>query len=99
MKKSLLFNILFVFCFNTAMYAKTTPTQLRCEYLENPSVVDVLTPRLSWINIADKGDRGQKQTAWEVRVASSNEKLLHSTADLWNSGKVTSTQSTNVRYA
>ena len=74
--------------------AQIAPTELRCEYLENPSVVDVLNPRLSWVNVANEGDRGQVQTAWEIGVASSKEKLLNNRADLWSSGKVTSNQST-----
>jgi alpha-L-rhamnosidase len=78
--------------------ANITPTNLRCEYLLNPNVVDVLKPRLSWVNMADKGERGQIQTAWEIRVAGSKERLLNSQADIWQSGKVISNQSTNVYY-
>ena len=53
------------------------PLELNCEYRENPPVVDQLQPRLSWINVVRQGrdDRGQRQSAWQVRVASS-EKLL-----------------------
>jgi alpha-L-rhamnosidase len=72
------------------------PAQLRCEYLENPSVVDVLQPRLSWINMAHENERGQKQTAWQVRVASSKEELDQ--ADLWDSEKRISDQSTRILY-
>lgn len=72
------------------------PSELACEYLRNPPVVDVAQPRLSWINKAAKGDRGQKQTAWQVRVASSIKQLDH--ADLWDSGKQLSSQSNRVEY-
>ena len=78
--------------------AQIAPTTLRCEYLENPPVVDVLNPRLSWVNVANERDRGQVQTAWEIRVASSKENLLNNRADLWSSGKVMSSQSTNNYY-
>ena len=78
--------------------AKITPYKLRCEYLENPNVVDILNPRLSWVNIASEGDRGQVQTAWEIRVAGRKQLLLTDQADLWRSGKVNSNQSTNIRY-
>ncbi len=78
--------------------AKISPIHLQCEYLENPSVVDVVKPRLSWVNMADKGDRGQVQTAWEIRVAGSKDKLLNARADLWTSGKVVSNQSVNIQY-
>jgi len=78
--------------------AELTPVRLTCEYLHDPQVVDVLNPRLSWINIAGRDERGQIQTAWEIRVASTNEKLLSGNVDLWNSGKVVSTESVNIRY-
>ena len=91
-----LFLILFSWVTVTSIQAKITPADLRCEYLMNPGVVDVLKPRLSWVNIADKGERGQVQTAWEIRVASTRQGLLDSQADIWNSGKVISAQSSNV---
>lgn len=50
--------------------------RLNCEYLVNPSVIDVVSPGLSWINKADAVERGQLQTAWEIRVAESKESLL-----------------------
>src|SRR6478609_10196060 len=99
MMKPFLLNILILVFLNILAEAKITPSRLRCEYLENPQVVDVLNPRLSWINIAEKGDRGQSQTAWEIRAGSSKENLLNGKSDLWNSGKVISNQSTNVYYA
>ena len=76
--------------------AKLNPTHLSCEYLENSPLVDVLQPRLAWINMAQKGERGQVQTAWQVRVATSTSAL--SKADLWDSGMINSNQSTRVEY-
>lgn len=96
--KSLLVIVLVLASMITAR-AQLTPAQLRCEYLENPSVIDVASPRLSWVNVAKDGDRGQAQTAWEVRVATSKEKLLKNEANLWASGKVVSEQSVNIIYA
>ncbi|MDX2429782.1 MAG: family 78 glycoside hydrolase catalytic domain [Bacteroides sp.] len=72
------------------------PLELSCEYLENPSVLDVPQPRLSWINHAGVGIRGQEQTAFQVRVAGSLEKLDN--PDLWDSGKRLSDQSFRVKY-
>ncbi|HEX6224151.1 MAG TPA: family 78 glycoside hydrolase catalytic domain [Chryseolinea sp.] len=99
MKISLFLSISFLTCLAVLAQAQIVPTALRCEYLENPPVIDVATPRLSWVNVAGEGDRGQVQTAWEIRVASSKEELLKGRADLWSSGKVTSGQSTNNYYA
>lgn len=95
MKKILLFFIGIIFIVGSGT-AKINPTNLTCEYLQNPAVVDVAQPRLAWINIAEKGERGQTQTAWQVRVASSKEKLEK--PDLWDSNKVPGNQSTRVKY-
>ena len=60
--------IVLVLGFLTACTPKgvLTPLELSCEYLENPSVLDVPRPRLSWINNAGMGIRGQGQTAFQV---------------------------------
>lgn len=95
MKKALFLVCLTVLsCLNARLQLK--PANLRCEYLVNPEVVDVLNPRLSWINHANENDRGQVQSAWEIRVATSREKLLKGEYDLWSSGKVNSSQNQNV---
>lgn len=79
--------------------SQIAPVRLTCEYLINPTVVDATQPRLSWINeIIAPEIRGQRQSAWQVRVASSRERLLAGEADLWDSGKQFSEQSYLVRY-
>ena len=47
--------------------------KLRCEYQENPLGVDVPRPRLSWALVSD--EPGQRQTAYRIVVASSEEHL------------------------
>jgi alpha-L-rhamnosidase len=74
------------------------PGRLTCEYIINPKVVDVIKPRLSYINIAKDSLNGQEQTAYQIRVASSKEKLEMGEIDLWDSKKVYSTQSTLIKY-
>jgi len=69
---------------------------LRVEYATNPLGIDSLQPRLSWV--LTSAERAQKQTAYRVLVASSAEKLDAGTGDLWDSGKVASSQSTQVAY-
>ena len=78
--------------------ATLIPVRLQCENLSNPQTVDVLNPRLSWVNIAGEGERGQVQTAWEVRVAGTKEMLIAGQSELWNSGRVNTNQSVNVIY-
>ncbi|MGB4899443.1 MAG: family 78 glycoside hydrolase catalytic domain [Saprospiraceae bacterium] len=79
-----------------SLHAQLTLTKLSCEYMDNPTVVDEKTPHLSWINLAKPGERGQKQTAYQIRVASTTKKLK--SPDLWNSGKILSDQSNRIPY-
>jgi alpha-L-rhamnosidase len=97
MKKSILLFALLLIC-NGILTASLTPVRLTCENLQNPSVVDTEKPRLSWVNNYVEKERGQYQTAWEIRVASNREDLLSGKADLWNSGKVLSAVSFNNQY-
>ena len=72
------------------------PTELRCEYAQNPLGIDVLNPRLSWKLEDDR--RGAAQSAYRILVASSEELLARGEADLWDSGRVESDQTTWVEY-
>ena len=71
--------------------------QLRCEYLKDPLGLDAAKPRLSWIVASD--ERGQRQTAYQVLVAASPERLGQEQGDLWDSGKVASDETAQVVYA
>ncbi len=73
-----------------------TPSDLTCEYLRDPTVVDVRNPRLAWINLSVDNERNQSQTAYQIRVASSKELL--NTPDLWDSEKVSSDRSFRITY-
>ncbi len=77
-------------------------SNLRCEYRADPLGIDVAKPRLSWI-MEDRSprseDRGRKQTAYQILVASSEELLAKGQGDLWDSGEVASDQSLHVQYA
>jgi alpha-L-rhamnosidase len=83
----------------TAAAAGLVPADLRVEYRQDPLGVDVARPRLSWIlQATDPNERGQRQTAYQVLVASSPELLRADKGDLWDSGKVASDQSIHVVY-
>ena len=93
MKKYLLFLLasLFVAC---QPQGELTPVSLTCEYRTNPTVVDVASPQLSWINQPVSAEvKGAVQSAYQVLVASSPMLLEEGKADVWDSGKVVSTQS------
>ncbi|NQV31524.1 MAG: family 78 glycoside hydrolase catalytic domain, partial [Phycisphaeraceae bacterium] len=70
---------------------------LQCEYLGNPLGIDVLEPRLSWK--MESSQRVQKQTAFRILVASSQDRLDQNQGDLWDTGRVDSDQSIQVAYA
>ena len=71
--------------------------ELTCNYLRNPLGVETPTPRLSWV--LQSRERGQRQTAYRILVASSREALDRDQGDLWDSGTVESDQSIHVPYA
>jgi len=74
-------------------------TDLRCEYLENPLGIDVARPRLSWkLAAVDPGERGLRQSAYRVLVASSPALLALDEGDLWDSGRVGSSRSVHVEW-
>ncbi len=67
---SLFFLVIILFPFSgiTAKTAGIKPQRTTCDYRINPSVLDNLHPRLSWINVlTDSLARGEKQTAWQVK--------------------------------
>lgn len=70
---------------------------LRCEYLSEPLGIETLRPRLSWVIHSEQ--RGTYQSAYQILVASSEEKLSRNRPDVWDSGKVSSSQSVHVEYA
>ncbi len=77
--------------------ATATLTSLRCEYARDPLGLGIREPRLFWQISSSR--RGERQTAYQVIVASDESRLDEARADLWNSGRVESDQTTHVVYA
>jgi alpha-L-rhamnosidase len=77
--------------------AQVKVSALRCEMLVNPLGIDVKEPRLSWELVSE--ERNTQQTGYQILVASTKEKLDKNAGDVWNSGKVASSQSIQVSYA
>jgi alpha-L-rhamnosidase len=69
---------------------------LRIENLNNPSGLATLQPRFSWKITSKK--RGLYQEAYQILVASTEEKLTNNDADLWNSGKIVSAETILIPY-
>ena len=98
MKKSAIISF-FLLSLPILLQAQLKVCSLRVEHCVNPSVVDVPNPRFSWVN-EPKNERvkGQRQTAYRIVVASSEEGLRKGKYDLWDSGRVLSDNSVLVPY-
>ena len=81
----------------SASGAGLTPYALECEARTNPVGIDAANPRLDWKLKSDKRD--DRQTAYQIVVASSREKLAAGQADVWDSGRVSSSETTWIGYA
>jgi alpha-L-rhamnosidase len=92
---SVAFSILCVSSFAFAADSPVKLAELTAEHMTNPVGVGFTQPRLSWKLISDRA--GEVQTAYEIRAASTREKLT-SQPDLWSSGKVSSDQSWLVKW-
>jgi hypothetical protein len=77
--------------------ASLKPAALRCEYRVDPLGIDEIAPRLSWQ--VESNLRGDRQTAFQVLVASTPELLDHNQGDLWDSGRVASDETIGTAYA
>jgi alpha-L-rhamnosidase len=73
------------------------PQDLRTEYLVDPLGIDVTQPRLSWT--LSSARRGEKQTAYQVLVASAPANLDRDAGDLWDSKQVKSGEMAQIAYA
>src|SRR6266571_4341384 len=88
------FALLFVGGISGNCFAELQPVFLHCEYHVNPLGIDEVQPRLTWQ--VQSNERGQKQIAYQILVASRAELLRTNTGDLWDSGKVIGDQTVNI---
>jgi hypothetical protein len=84
-------------CVGTALGAGLEPYGLECEARRDPLGVDLERPRLGWK--LKSAERDQRQTAYQILVAGSPEKLAAGAGDRWDSGRVDSGQTTWIPYA
>ena len=81
----------------TAWEGTLAPIDLRLNDRKNPEGIDDPKPVFSWILNAT--DKGHEQAAYQILVASNQQSLVEGKADLWDSGKITSSQTIVVSYA
>lgn len=97
--KNNLFNICIIcMLFPLILQAADTHSvyNLRCEQEENPLGIETLQPRFSWQIQAQQ--RNFEQSAWQILVADSPEKLQIDNGNIWNSGKNKSSASVLVPF-
>lgn len=76
------------------------PESLHCDFFTEPLGIDSANPALDWIQqTSDPSARGLTQSAYQILVASSQNRLAKDTGDLWDSGKVASDQTYQIAYA
>jgi alpha-L-rhamnosidase len=71
-------------------------SSLRSEYLIDPLAIDTREPRLSWQ--VDSNTRGARQTAYHIIVATNAANLTANKGDLWDTGKVASSETIQIAY-
>src|SRR5687768_479048 len=95
MKRHLLLTII-SFLLLQGMQAQITVNHLQCERLNDPLGIDVKTPRFSWQIVSRMRDT--RQTGYHLLIASSRELLAKNEGDIWNPGRVNSSESILVPY-
>lgn len=76
--------------------SQINPVELLCEAKTNPTGIATSQPKFSWKNEASINNT--KQTAYQILVASSPAMLKKGKADLWDSGKESSSKSVWISY-
>ncbi len=92
-----LFTILYLIVNIAALAAIDPPQNLRADYNTEPLGIDNPTPAFSWI-VGDRS-RGAMQSAYQLLVSTSAEKLAQNEGDAWDTEKVNSDQTFQVIYA
>jgi len=100
-KQALFLLVFLVISFVSCNQVSTSKTPMSFEKLtvdskENPLTIESEQPLFSWILNVEGYNKSQ--SAYHILVASSQDKLNESDADVWNSDKVKSTKSTFVKY-
>ncbi|MDD3038565.1 glycoside hydrolase family 78 protein [Bacteroides sp.] len=92
-----LFNVFLIFCtYTRSVNSNIGVVNLRCELIDNPKGLDVVSPRFSWELKSDMKSIVQK--SFRILVASSLNKLNANEGDLWDSKQVNSGESIFIPY-
>lgn len=78
------------------IFSLIKPVELKCEYRINPTGIDEKHPRFSWFTPYD--EYNSFQTAYRIIIATSINHLLLEIGTIWDSGKITSSDSTLIKF-
>lgn len=81
-----------LFILPNQMFGKTDIKNMKVEYGSEPIAIATKQPRFSWQITNAPATRGLKQTSYTIILTDEHGK------EVWNTGKVTSDQSLNIRY-
>ena len=96
-KTTLFFLFLIAFAFTDLVNgASSRIINLKCEHSANPTGIDTPNPRLSW-NICST-ERNWNQSAYHIIVASDSLKLSKDESDIWDSGKIVSSECLYIQF-
>jgi alpha-L-rhamnosidase len=71
-------------------------SKLLCDYVEDPLGIDNIHPHFTWKVKSDVS--GNYQTAYQILVASTPFLLDKNEGDIWDSGRINSSQSKHIKY-
>ncbi|MGB7546298.1 MAG: family 78 glycoside hydrolase catalytic domain [Terracidiphilus sp.] len=88
------------FSFGLPLKATLTPVNLTTEMRVDPIGVGTKTPLFGWnLSASPAGARNLRQSGYRILVASSPQQLAHGGGDIWDSGRVLSTEFWQIAYA
>ncbi len=87
---------LIAYSHNPASPPPASVVLLQCDNATDPLGIDARSPQLSWQIRSDM--RNTRQTAYQIWVADSEDKLGKEEGNVWNSGKVLSSRSSGILY-
>jgi alpha-L-rhamnosidase len=76
--------------------AAASPVQLRTNHLTNPIGIDTPKPQFAWQNNATTPN--WTQSAYQLLIATTEQNLASGKSDIWDSGRITSSDSINIPY-
>ena len=89
--------LLTISCSKEIISTDITFNNLTCNYKNNPTSIESTQPTFSWV--VNALGYNKSQSSYQILVASSQELTKEGTADIWDSKKVKSEQSTFVKYS